>query len=212
MISAQLVAVGALRSLYRPVQPLILVNCVDEPRLLFKHKARSTDLGVVPARAILPTARTIFLAVMMPMPRRAWLAPAVPAATAPLRRRRASVGMVTCSPGAVRSRRELMRGRSARAAAALISAGVASDCGASACGPAAAHLRMDQAHARAARPRMCLCQRPRGCLNILSCSAESPARAPSAHARVFHAERHALFRGARGDRPAAAMTEASLSP
>ena len=84
------------------------------------------------ARAILPTARTIFLAVMMPMPRRAWLAPVVPAATAPLR---ASVGMVTCSPGAVRSRRELMRGRSARAAAALISAGVASDYGASACGP-----------------------------------------------------------------------------
>ena len=57
-----------------------------------------------------------------------------------------------------------------------------------------------------------LCQRPRGCLNILSCSAESPARAPSARARVFHAEWHALFRGARGDRPAAAMTEASLSP
>ena len=28
----------------------------------------------------------LFLAVMMPMPRRAWLAPAVPAATAPLRR------------------------------------------------------------------------------------------------------------------------------
>ena len=46
MISAQLVAVRALRSLYRPVQPLILVNCVDEPRLLFKHKARSTDVAL----------------------------------------------------------------------------------------------------------------------------------------------------------------------
>ena len=46
MISAQLVAVGVLRSLYRPVQPLILVNCVDEPRLLFKHKARSTDMAL----------------------------------------------------------------------------------------------------------------------------------------------------------------------
>ena len=46
MISAQLVAVGALRSLYRPVQPVILVNCVDEPRLLFKHKARSTDMAL----------------------------------------------------------------------------------------------------------------------------------------------------------------------
>ena len=46
MISAQIVATRASWLLYRPVQPLILVNCVDEPRLLFKHKARSTDMAM----------------------------------------------------------------------------------------------------------------------------------------------------------------------
>jgi hypothetical protein len=46
MISAQIVATRASWLLYRPVQPLILVSCVDQPRLLFKHKARSTDMAM----------------------------------------------------------------------------------------------------------------------------------------------------------------------
>ena len=44
--AAQIVATRASWLLYRPVQPLILVSCVDQPRLLFKHKARSTDMAM----------------------------------------------------------------------------------------------------------------------------------------------------------------------